>query len=110
MQALDIYCDENEMPGVVVTAVSRDPDFYPAGRFSWHLVDCGVDIRTHHYSRDQLHRVEAWILTKCRSAGWEVITKQHGTGPHIHIAWKEKGLRDAYEAKKLEQLKKMAKA
>lgn len=99
VQALDRWSEENELPTVIVTGVSRVPSFYPDDRWSWHLVDCAVDLRNRHYSRDQLQRVEAWLRAKCASSEWELITKDHGTGPHIHLAYREFGLRRVYEQK-----------
>lgn len=95
--ALDRYCMVQQLPGPIVTAVSRDPSFYEDHRFSWHLVDCAVDLRNRHYTPGQRDAVESWLAAKCASSEWELITHDHGTGPHIHVAYREFGLRKIWD-------------
>ena len=88
----------------VVTAVSRDVDFYlkrglKPKAFSWHFVDCAVDLRNWHYTPEQLPNVLEWLKSKTDSSEWEVVTEDHGTGPHFHIGYRDFSRRRAWEQK-----------
>lgn len=112
VEAVDSFCTESGFPEVVLTDVERVEDFYAqnnlkAKAFSWHFacpgeksgttVVCGVDMRTKHWTDKQRHDVQSFVQTKCNSAEWEVITRDHGTGPHFHVAYRDFGARRRWE-------------
>lgn len=102
LKEFDRWATAQNLPETVVTAISRDPSFYEEHslkpkKFSWHFVDCAADVRNRHYSPAQLQAVEAWFREKCRSSEWELVMTVHGTGPHIHVAWREYSLRRRWE-------------
>jgi hypothetical protein len=103
VRAFEKFSEETGLPEPVGTSISRDVDFYedeglPVKKFSWHFVDCAIDLRVKHYTPDQLALVIGWFSEKCRSSEWELYHKNHGTGPHIHVAYREFGLRKKWEA------------
>lgn len=67
-------------------------------KFSWHLVSAAADVRTNHYSREQLGQVVRWFEARCKAPIWELVHEPHGTGPHIHV-----GRRDYSWRKKMEE-------
>ncbi len=79
----------------VVTCLLRTKQenrkIYGKDRFSWHLLQKdgtihAADIRTKHYTKEQSDKVIGWFLKSCMDTDtWELITKVHGTGPHIHV-------------------------
>jgi len=94
MSAFVLWSIEKEYPNPVVTCVSRGPRWYKrAGlkdrKFSWHFVNCAVDVRTFHYTPEQLGKVLRFFELACAEDEWELYAKQHGTGPHIHVAWRD---------------------
>jgi hypothetical protein len=108
----EAWSAETGLPEPCITAISRRPDFYalnklPANENSWHLVDCAVDFRISQYTYEQLATAIRWfereLLGKkdTRTGGrlWEVVSKLHGTGPHIHIGRRDFRWRDEFKAK-----------
>lgn len=63
---------------------------WAAERPSWHRRRTAVDIRTRTYPTDVLAAIRSWLEIRTRASSdtqpWEVITENHGSGPHIHIA------------------------
>lgn len=59
-------------------------------RPSWHPRWTAVDVRNKNYPPPIREQVERWLATRCADVGgrrpWELITEDHGTGPHWHIA------------------------
>lgn len=90
------FSEEQDLPPPLVTGFDRDPKFYEQNglkvpAFSWHLVGCALDLRSIHYTEPQLKLVESWLTQHCTpSHDWELITKLHGTGPHIHVAYRDR--------------------
>ncbi len=81
---------------VTVTCVLRDPaQNTKVGGVATSLhLDCrAVDLRSKNYGTKQMDQISAWLSRRCPRKAYEVITKPHGTGPHIHI-----GLRRAFNA------------
>jgi len=117
---LALFSKESGLPKPVVTGLSRTREWYeqrhlPPLPFSWHYrvpdpaftnpetkevrwFTCAADLRIIHYKDDQLGTVTEWLKLRCPDSRWEVITKLHGTGPHIHVAFKDYRLRRLYEA------------
>lgn len=97
-----VFSREQALPDPLVTGFDREPAFYVQNglkvpSFSWHLVRCAIDLRTHHYTDPQLKLVETWFQQKCRPThDWEVITELHGTGPHIHIGYRDRQRRSLW--------------
>jgi hypothetical protein len=65
-------------------------------RFSWHCVNTAVDVRTFHYTKEQLAKVDEWFKARCKRPEWEYLIHDVA-GPHIHLGnrdfkWKEKQL------------------
>lgn len=59
-------------------------------RPSWHRRRTAADVRTKSYPEDVVRAIRGWVDLRCQSKGdvqpWEVITEDHGTGPHLHLA------------------------
>jgi len=53
---------------------------------SWHLRKTALDVRNSIYPTEVRESVEKWIRNRCPKPEWEVITENHGSGPHWHIA------------------------
>ena len=80
----------NRLPMTVVTCIKRTPkenrDIYGYDRDSLHLDARALDLRTRQYTKTQLDDVIRFFETKCRDRKiWELVTRLHGTGPHIHV-------------------------
>lgn len=80
----------NRLPVPVVTCITRtkkeNHDIYGYDRDSLHLDPRAMDWRTRHYTKHQLDAVIHYFETKCKDRRiWELVTKLHGTGPHIHV-------------------------
>lgn len=66
-------------------------------RGSWHLFGCGADIRTRHLLDHERRRLENHcheLIDRDGRERWEIVTKLHGTGAHIHIARRDAAWRD----------------
>ena len=116
---------ESKWPKPVVTGLSREPEWYrknnlPEPAFSWHYrvedpafkdlangafrwFTSAVDLRNVHYSHPQYGDVLHWFTQRCpafveggRPGRWEFISRLHGTGPHLHIAFRDARLRRLY--------------
>lgn len=105
---LDSWSKANSLPEIVLTDVARtvkdqirlykksfkDKGYTEAQaaslaskKFSWHLKLTAADIRTNIYSPKQLEKVIAHVnALYAGKSRYELITKLHGTGPHIHLA------------------------
>ena len=92
----DTWCQTHGLGPAEVTSIGRDPSFYPDGRFSWHLVKCAIDFRNRHLSIVQKTAAAAWLHASFNTPWWEVITKDHGTGPHFHLAFTDVDRRRAW--------------
>jgi hypothetical protein len=59
-------------------------------RPSWHPRWTAVDVRNKTYPLPIRVKAERWLEMRCADVGgrrpWELITEDHGTGPHWHIA------------------------
>lgn len=89
---LDAWSQREKLPEPVVVCIHRTEAENAAiggSPRSWHLLSCAADLRTHHYSAPELAAVEAWVRARCFGSQWEVITQLHGTGPHIHLAYRD---------------------
>ena len=80
----------NRLPVPVVTCIVRTPkenrDIYGYDRDSLHLAGRALDLRTRHYTKQQLDDAIRYFETKCKDRKvWELVTKLHGSGPHIHV-------------------------
>ncbi len=98
---------QNGWPEPEITSIFRTLDFYEKNDLkpnlnSWHLFKCAMDYSVREYTPEIRALVIRWWEERVLKEGdsqfgkkWELITKLHGTGPHIHIArrdfaWKEK--------------------
>jgi hypothetical protein len=84
------WSSANRLPVPVVTCIQRtakeNRDIYGYDRDSLHLAGRAFDLRTRHYTKAQLDDVIRFFETKCKDrAIWELVTRLHGTGPHIHV-------------------------
>ena len=101
LEELGHWSASAKIPMPVVTCLVRTPEenraiYNGVDRFSWHLAKpdgtiCAMDLRVVHYTDDSRAKVLKWILERCPDAKkWEVIYKPHGTGPHYHIAIRDR--------------------
>lgn len=88
-------------PELTITCITRTPEENAAlydgkPRFSWHILSTAADVRNKHYRMRQKVLVTAWIIRYTKASSlWELVFKDHGTGPHWHLAHKDFGLRRA---------------
>lgn len=106
-EEFDRWTVQQGMPEAVVTAISRDAPFYTAKglrkpKFSWHFTDCAVDFRNRHYTPAQKQKCRVWLKQRLTGSQWEVVLKDHGTGPHFHIAYRDFSRRREWEARHAE--------
>jgi hypothetical protein len=80
---------------LTVTAVARTQDFYPDGRFSWHLCNCAWDIRTKGYSAQDVARIVAWLQGRAFTLGAKVDVVDEGD--HVHLELEDHEWRRRYE-------------
>jgi hypothetical protein len=102
---LDAWCVAHDIPGVILTALWRTPDFYARNGlspkpFSWHFVKSAADLRIWHWSAAQQALIRGWLDGKCEPPIWEVLVEKHGTGEHFHLARKDFSRRRAWEAER----------
>lgn len=93
---LDTWSQRAKIPEPYVVDVTRSPAENAAAggsATSWHLLACAVDLRVTHYSEPEHAAVVAWLVGRCFGSTWELITKVHGTGPHVHLAYRDFGRR-----------------
>jgi hypothetical protein len=87
----DVWGETQGLPDPMVTCIHRtESENKAAGGVasSLHLAENpyrAMDLRSTHYDVPQLMKVDAWFRGRCLRALFEVITKPHGTGPHIHV-------------------------
>ena len=90
---LDRWLCAKGWPPIVVTDVSRDDaamariygkDWKKDGRFSWHLSDRAIDVRSKVWSPFQQREILKWL--RLNWPGCEVILHDVGRGHHLHIA------------------------
>ena len=56
------------------------------GRFTWHFCRCAADLRTRHYSAEQLKAARGFFAERdVRLPGWEFLVHDI-TAPHAHVA------------------------
>lgn len=79
----DSWAVDEGIGQLTITDVSRRS----SPKFSWHDHDCAADVRNKLLNSLQRFRAEKWLEGECHDREkWELITKDHGTGPHFHIA------------------------
>lgn len=89
-----LWSAAERLPEPVVTCIERDSlsnasvGGVPTSR---HLSrPCrAIDFRNTHYSPEELAKVEAWLYARCPRPAWGRVFKSHGTGPHLHLEFKE---------------------
>jgi hypothetical protein len=70
---------------VELAKLSRDEVMdWARRRFSWHLVNCAIDMRVKHYSETEADQVMEFIHKRCPAPKFEVL-KHDVTAPHIHL-------------------------
>lgn len=57
-------------------------------RFTWHFHLCAADLRSSHYTAEQLADVVRY-LKEGTDAGWEVLYHDVGSGDHLHVGRKD---------------------
>ena len=94
------WSSTERLPIPVITCLGRSVEenrkIYGKDKFSWHIPDLktgvirAMDLRTKHYTSEQVAKVFGWFHERCPDVHqFELITKVHGTGPHIHLAIRE---------------------
>lgn len=58
---------------------------HPNSCHLWNPKPRAVDFRNHHYPTWQLELVEAWWRDVAKPPRFDVVTKAHGTAPHLHV-------------------------
>ncbi len=86
-----LTAEENRIAGMS----DRDAKIWSRGKFSWHLVGCGVDIRNFNYTKLQLLEVIGHLKTGRNPTIWEILSHDVSNGSHIHVgirdfAWRKK--------------------
>jgi len=99
----DLWCQEMGLGEAIVTNLLRKPAFYKENglapkKFSWHFVGCAIDFRIRHWTAAQQMRAQKWMASKKSNPWYEVVTENHGTGPHFHLAYRDFSLRRRWEA------------
>jgi hypothetical protein len=82
---------------LTITAVLRDPSFYPDKRWSWHFSGTAVDLRTKGYSAQDVARMVAWLQGRAFNLGTKVDVVDEGD--HIHVEVEDWEWRRNYELK-----------
>ncbi len=85
--------DQPTMTDAARTA-EQQRGIYGDDRFSYHLVNCGADLRV-----EDPVRALAWLegyLWLVRGE-WELLVHSVGLGQHLHVALKDKEARRKYE-------------
>lgn len=85
----DDWSRSGGFPEALITDVmDEEHDGVDRNASSWHRASrlTAVDFRTHHYTKEQLLAVGRWFELRFSRPMWELITKDHGTAPHIHLA------------------------
>ncbi len=97
---LDAQLQKWGLGQLVVTDVLRTPDFYPDGRWSWHLCGCAFDFRTKGFSGQDVARILAWLQGRAfgMSLKVDVVSEPSAArGPHIHVEVEDHERRREYE-------------
>lgn len=112
MEQLETFSAENGLPEPVATHIRRtrkgQEDIYwrsvlaanpsmteaqartaASKRFSWHLVNCAIDLRDYIYTKQQVTKLLAWLRQRCPAPTFEVLYHDVGRGQHLHV-----GIRD----------------
>lgn len=58
-------------------------------RFTWHFHLCAADLRSSHYTPEQLHDVVAFLKARGTGPSWEVLHHDVGSGDHLHVGFKD---------------------
>ncbi len=90
---LDDFCRAEGLPEVTVTCVNRDAaaNAKVGGvARSLHLDACACDIRSTSYSPDEYLKLVHFVLRRCPPGEWEVLWQPHGSGPHLHLARRQR--------------------
>lgn len=85
---------------LTITDVLRRPSFYGSmPRWSWHFCNCAADVRTRHYSQEELGRILAFLAgRKCRSSPRvDVVDETKTPQPHLHLEVEDWEWRRRYE-------------
>jgi hypothetical protein len=122
LEGLDKWLKDKGYPELVVTHVLRSPDFQEntywkriksqssgklsdveakakaRAKFSWHLVGCAADLRNSTYTAIQLRTIMAKLKENTNLSEYEILSHDVGRGEHIHVGYRDYGLRKAYES------------
>lgn len=83
-------------PEPTIVDIKRTPEQNAAAGgspTSWHLLACAIDFSVRDYTPEQHAEVIAWFERRCEGSEWELITKPHGSGPHVHVSFRDFGRR-----------------
>lgn len=89
LRELDGFCASVVLAPLVVTCLDRTEEENEADGGqpnSWHLFKCAADLRIKHLTSEQQKLVAKFLIARCKRPNWELVLKDHGTGPHFHIA------------------------
>lgn len=88
VKELSLFVQEIGAGDVVITCVGRTPEENASvggAENSLHLDYRACDIRNTEYKEKQNDQINSWLRQRCPKRAYELITKNHGTGPHIHL-------------------------
>lgn len=107
----DRFCIGMDYGHAILTDISRTPDFYEkraleAPSFSWHFIDCAVDMRNWHLTPEKREACEVWLQEQCPGSQWQFLKEKHGTAEHWHLAFKDYSLRREFSLTAPPTLKK----
>lgn len=77
--------EDSELVAELIALTPTELEQRAKEKFTWHSIRCAGDLRTRIYSPVQLAHAVSWFQHRCQKPMWELVTKLHGTGPHIHI-------------------------
>lgn len=99
LKDLDAWSAEKRFPEVTITCVERTPSRNAAVGgvgTSWHMFRAATDVRTFHYTKEQLAHVYAWLDARCIRPMWELLKHDSGSGFHVHLARRDFAWRKAH--------------
>lgn len=120
MTDLEAYCRSKGYAEPMATEISRtrkrnieyytpgimkkNPDFTKeqaeaeaAKRWTWHLVDCCIDLRDWVWTPAQIQDILNFLKARCQGSLWEILYHDIGKGMHFHVGYRDFARRKEFE-------------